>query len=158
MATAVIRVRGFDELRRKLGPHIVARPARNFLTRGATIVQGKARENAPYDRGGLRDSIAYQIDSGYVPLWAKIGTNIEYGRATELGRPAGIMPPSAPLEAWARRKGMEPGSGYALALAIFRRGIEARPFLEPALTQSQPQIIGLVGTFAAEIEAAAMGG
>jgi hypothetical protein len=53
---------------------------------------------------------------------------------------------------------MEPGSGYALALAIFQRGIEARPFLEPALNESRPQIIGLVRVMAAEIEAEMAGG
>jgi hypothetical protein len=153
-----IRVRGLPELQSKLARPFMVRPARNFLTRGAVIVQGRARENAPVDRGGLRDSIAYEVDAAAFPLWAKIGTNIEYGRATELGRPAGIMPPSAPLELWARRHGMEPGSGYALALAIFRRGIEARPFLEPALNESRPQIIGLVRVMAAEIEAELAGG
>jgi hypothetical protein len=153
-----IRVRGLPELQSKLARPFMVRPARNFLNRGSRVVQQRARDNAPYFNGGLRDSIEIEIDSSALPLWAKIGTNIEYGRATELGRPAGIMPPSAPLELWAVRKGMEPGSGYALALAIFRRGIEARPFLEPALNESRPQIIGLVRVMAAEIEAEMAGG
>jgi hypothetical protein len=158
----IVRIEGMDELRRKLSPAIVARPARSFLMRGGRVVQKHARENAPRDRGGLRRSIEVELDSAATPLWARIGTNSDYGRATELGRPAGSMPPSAPLELWARRHpkagGYEPGDGKALAIAIFRRGIEARPFLEPAMRQSEPAITGLITVMAREIEAAAAKG
>jgi hypothetical protein len=49
---------------------------------------------------------------------------VEKGR-----RPGATPPPIGPIRAWAVRHGMPPGSAYAIAKAIGRRGIKARPTL-----------------------------
>jgi hypothetical protein len=160
MARAVIRIEGLHEAIRALDTDIVAIPARNLLTRAGISVQGKAREHARVDRGGLRDSIAYDVDAAYMPRWVKVGSNLEYARATELGRPPGKMPPVGPLEDWARRKGMGEGAGWPIALHIMNAGTEPKPFLQPALDDTVPKIPRLLKQMAREIEqrAAAAGG
>ena len=156
MATARIRITGLADAVNALDPAILATPARKLLERTGITVQGKARKKAPVDRGGLRDSITYQVDTSYFPRYVEVGSNLEYARATELGRPPGKMPPSGPLEVWAARHpkpgGYEPGDGFALALKIMREGIKERPYLEPALNESIPQIRRFVTQMGRDIE------
>lgn len=155
MATATIRIQGLHEAIRSLDSDIITGPARNLLTRAGISVQGKAREYAPVDRGGLWDSITYEVDSANMPRWVEVGSNLEYAREKELGRNPGSMPPVDALEAWARRKGLGEGAGWPIALHIMAHGNEPRPFLMPALNDTKPKIPRLVATMAREIEAAA---
>lgn len=177
MATARIKLTGLDEAINALDPDILPIPTRRLLERAGISTQRSARNFAPKDRGGLRRSIAVEVDSANMPRWAKVGSNLEYAKATELGRPAGIMPPVRPLTVWARRKGMRPrprirkdgtpgkmpppeSVGWALAMEIKRRGIEARPYLVPALNEFKPKVPKLLAVYAREIEkvAASRGG
>jgi hypothetical protein len=151
-----IRVKGLDKVQAALDPVILAQPARNLLTRSGDKVKSKARDNAPYFNGHLRDSIAFAVEPSFFPKSVEIGSNLVYARATELGRPAGKMPPSGPLEAWAQRKGMGPGAGYAIALKIMREGTEPRPYLLPAVRDSEAAIQKYVTVFGQEIVAEAV--
>lgn len=160
MSSIRIRIDGLDDALNALQDEIIVGSARKLLTRTGITVQGKARKKAPIDRGGLRDSIVYEVDTAHFPRFVKVGSNLEYARATELGRPPGKMPPVDALEAWARRKGMGEGAGWPLALKIMQSGIPARPYLQPALDESIPQIQRFVKQMAKDIEqeAASRGG
>ena len=150
-----IKISGMASVMAALDPTILHKPARNLLTRSGVKVQGLARDNASVDRGGLRDSIAYEVDPSMFPKSVIVGSNLEYARATELGRPPGKMPPAGPLEAWARRKGLGAGAGWPIALKIMREGTEPKPFLLPAVQSAEPAIKKYAVVFAKEIEAAA---
>lgn len=160
MARARIKLEGLHDAIRALDTDIVAIPARNLLTRAGLLIQGKAREKAPKDRGGLTDSVVSEVDEAYFPRYVEVGSNLDYARATELGRQPGKMPPVGPLEAWAQRKGMGEGAGWPLALHIMNHGTKPQPYLQPALDETIPRIPRLVSQMAKEIEqrAAAAGG
>jgi hypothetical protein len=71
-------VKGLTELLKKIErAYLLDGPQRTFLTKAAIVVQGKARERAPVDKGRLNTSIAIEIDTAIPPQWAKVGTNIK---------------------------------------------------------------------------------
>jgi len=71
-----MEIKGLDRLLSKVNPQLLNKPMKEFLTKAAIVVQGKARERAPVDTGRLRSSIAYKVDSAAFPTWAKVGTNV----------------------------------------------------------------------------------
>ena len=155
-----IRISGLASAIAALDPTILHKPARNLMNRVGIKVQANARNNSPIDRGGLRDSVAYEVDPAAFPKSVRVGSGLEYARATELGRPAGIMPPVGPLEDWAQRKGLGARAGWPIALKIRDRGTAPKPFLLPAVTDAEPAIKKYATVFAKEIEqeAASRGG
>ena len=100
MAEIKVEIEGLDELQRKLNSPFAAKPARNFLNRGTLLIQRAARENVHSDRGRLVDSIDREIDTALLPLWGKVGSDLDYAPYVEFGT-GPHMPPVAPLEAWA---------------------------------------------------------
>lgn len=156
MSELDVRIEGLDELQRKLRSPFAAKPARNFLNRGTRLIQRASRELAPVDRGRLVDSIDRELDTALLPLWGKVGTNLEYAPDVEFDTMP-HMPPVAPLEAWATRKGM-PGRGWAIALAILENGTEGQRFLRGGVEDAQAGVNALVPVFAKEIEQAAAKG
>lgn len=160
MATsgATVRIRGLDKLVKKLGPQMVARPARSFLNRVGIAIQSNSRKHAPNYRGLLVNSIAVEVDNAPLPLWVKIGPNVGiYGIAQELGTKP-FWPPRAPLEEWGRRKGMSPQQVYLVRRSISRKGIKPKHYMRDGLEDTLPRIPSLVERMAAEIEAAATAG
>jgi hypothetical protein len=162
-----IEVRGLEgTIRQFSGGNLLNRPLRRFFERAAILVQGRARMNAPSDRGQLRSSISYEIDRGSPPLFAKVGV-IGGGAAGRLGTAAAAMeygtgllsdgpggkggghfPPSSELDAWATRHGI--ANGFLVARAIARRGgLKPRRYLRGALEAST----GEINRFAQDIRA-----
>lgn len=95
---------------------------------------------------GLRDSeiinnVTYEVDDKkgtiaiYLPYYWKF---IEKGR-----RPGAKRPPIVALIVWMRRKRIAPGKeqrvAWAIATAIARRGIRARPFINKAAADMEQQ-------------------
>lgn len=109
------------------------------VVRGSLNVVAGAKQRVAVDRGGLRNSITYEVDPD--GLGSTIGTNSEYALPTEFGRLPGSMPPVAPLIAWAKRKGFEDpeAAGWAIAIHMRDFGTDPRPFLFPAFEQEKPQ-------------------
>jgi len=181
MAQVDAEIKGLDELIRKLSPDLVAAPVRRFMERSAILIQGKARQNVKSDTGRLANSIAYEIHGAHVPLWATVGTNLDYAAAREFQRPPGKMPPPGALVPWMNHVGiplseyhgstvgLSPDARvgnsayspieYLIARKIGREGSPGHPYLRPALKDSEGQITGrLLETCAREIEAAASQG
>lgn len=154
MATITLKVTGLGGLERKLGPALVAQPARNFFNRSTITIQSAGRRNAPVDRGDLRNKIATEVDTAFMPRWGRIGTNVTHAEPQELGtRP--FWPPKAPLEAWGARKGLSKGQVYLIRRKIARVGISPKLFMTDGVNSSLPAVRGFVAVMAKEIEAGA---
>jgi hypothetical protein len=122
----------FDELKRRLQhpEKWLGKPLRRFHQKATLKLQGIARENAPADRGQLKQSLTYRVSNEPIPLSSQVGTNKTYAKAQEYG--TGLLseapdslgkrhfPPPDALETWARRHGFE--SGYQVAMIIYKRG------------------------------------
>lgn len=162
-----VEVRGLEKMIAILGPQLIAKPLRDFLTRGAITIQGKARIKAPSDRGILRNGITYSVDPAEVPLWSKVGVNqgvkakaMEFGTGTQSDAtdsshtvhfpPWGARNPE--LELWARRHGFP--NGFLVARAIGRRGgIKPRRFMRDAVAESLSDLQRFGNDLLADIKA-----
>lgn len=120
-------------------------PIRRFLNRSSLRVTHGAQRRAPRFTGVLQRSIVPLVDPRNPPLWARIGTKLNYARAvhgdfdTRARRTRPHWPPitgpkGAGLRAWARSKGMPVG---AVAAAIAKRGTPLVPFLTDALRDAK---------------------
>jgi hypothetical protein len=151
-----------DEFRRKLNdPKLIGSPARKFLNRAVLTILRFARQNAPVDRGRLRQSITYDVDSSPMPLWGKVGSNVSYAPDMEFGtnalseKPSATgnvpFPTGADLEIWARRHGnLNP---WAVAHAIRNRGgLRPRRYLRNAFAEARSQIARFLRDMGNEIE------
>ncbi|MCK5019710.1 MAG: hypothetical protein KAS32_21810 [Candidatus Peribacteraceae bacterium] len=61
------------------------------------------------------------------------GFNAPYAKYVDEGRPPGIMPPVNPIIAWCITKGIPAEAGWAVAMAIAERGIDAANFFQPGV-------------------------
>jgi hypothetical protein len=92
-------------------------------------IHGDARRDCPTDVGNLKSSIVFEVLDGGLTGEVRVGS--KYGPMVEYGtRPH--FPPVEPLEDWARRHGMPPGTGFLIARKIAKYGTPAQPFLFPA--------------------------
>ena len=151
-----------EEFRRKLSdPKLIGGPARKFLNKVALLIQGFGKEEAPRSEGRLWQSIAFNVDSSPMPLYAKVGTNVSYAAAMEYGtgalceKPGAVagwsFPGGPELETWAKRHGFT--SGYIVAAIIKRRGgLAARRYLRTAFSKAKPQARRFVREMGTEIE------
>lgn len=134
----------------------VRKAMRDGLMQASLYLLGevKAAREMPVDTGNLRASMRYEVGSvDGVPLWAAVGTNVEYAPYMEYGtgllcdgpNPSGRRhwPPAAALDVWARRHGFE--SGAQVAVAIGRRGgLRPRRFLRNSFDRSQQRIVRIL--------------
>lgn len=138
-----MEIYGFDRLTRKFrtAPKWLGDEMTTAMRQSALAVQRESAILAPVDTGRLRQSIATEVDKADLPLWAKIGPAVMYGRYVEFGRKAGSqMPPVSALLPWVKRHGMPPAAAFAIARAIARRGIPARPYMQPGLKNAKRAI------------------
>lgn len=140
MSSVRVTVRGGDKLRAKikgLSAELDQRIRLHVLDT-ALAVETSAKGAAPVNDGFLRRTIRQRE----VPIGIRrdVVASAPYARAVEFGsRPH--FPPVEPLERWAQKHpkpgGYEPGDGYAIAVAISKRGTTAQPFLFPALESNR---------------------
>src|SRR5947208_3283955 len=95
----ITRLIGEAELKGKLSTELAAGPVRRMFNRAAITVRNDAVGHTPVDTGRLRQSIAWEIDAAPLPLWARVGTNVEYGPDIEFGTNAHNVAPAV-LEPW----------------------------------------------------------
>lgn len=150
-------------------PQVMAAELRRAMQASLLLVEADARINASRDTGRLAGSISNRIDGQGLVLEGHVGPSAGYGRYVEFGRrPGARMPPVSALIGWVQRHFHAPrqrvtdatlrGEAFALARAISRRGIPARPFLQPALTKNRPQIDALFAAVGARVIASIAGG
>lgn len=159
-----IRIDGLDRASHGLQSQpLLGGPLRSFFHKASIAIQNRARENAPVDRGFLRNKIQYEVDDSAVPEWAKIGPSVgglssqegkkaramEFGTGlrSDLGGAKRHFPPAKALDTWARRHGFP--NGYVVSQAIGKKGgLKPRRYMRKARRQSLPDIKG----FARELE------
>jgi hypothetical protein len=137
-----VRIEGLEKLQAGVAaaPATLTSEVRMAMTAGSLLVEGAARSLAPKDTGRLAGSITHAISGGGASLTSRIGPSVAYGLYVERGRRPGKPPPVSAIGPWARRRGANP---FLVARGIGRKGTRPRPFLVPALTQSQGRIVAL---------------
>lgn len=148
-------------------PEQMERQMREVLQASLILVEADARRMAPQDTRRLSGSISNRISGTYPNLVGEVGPSVRYGLFVERGRRIGAkMPPVAALMGWVARhwypavhgplrqgelrprraagRGVSQadirGRAFALARAIKRRGIPARPFMRPAWDRNRARI------------------
>jgi hypothetical protein len=148
-----VRLEGAKELQAGLRavPATLASETRVAMEASLLLVEGTARTLAPKDTGRLGGSIIHTIAGGGANLTGRVGPSVQYGLVVEKGRGAEKpMPPPQSLAGWARRHGSS-GSLFILARAIGRKGIKARPYMEPAYRQNAGKIVQLFERIGAKV-------
>jgi hypothetical protein len=149
-------------------PEVMAAELRRAMTASLLLVEADARVGAPHDTRRLAGSISHRIDGGGLQPIGHVGPSVGYGATVEFGRRAGArMPPVQALFGWVQRHFHAPrervteatlfAEAFALARAISRRGIPARPFLVPAYEKNRPQIDALFAAVSARVVASIAG-
>jgi hypothetical protein len=166
------KVEGLDELLSKATPMILAKPLRKFFASSGEQVRNSAKMKTPVHFGHLRRSMASEVDTAQLPMWAKIGTNVPYAKPVEYG--TGLLseapdskrrryfPPPEALQRWAelhgfprRSPGGYPVGGFLVARAIYRRGgTHPKRMLRDGLKDSFEKINTFLKTAADEVERA----
>jgi len=144
-------IRGLDQFQAKVDQvqrDISGSPMMTAMGQATLIVTRAARKNAPVDRGPLRASIVPEVVQRDKIVTGIVGSNREYAPYLELGtRP--FWPPWQPLYEWALRKlrGDQQGARALAAgarLAISRRGIQAKRFLQRAVEDNAARVRGII--------------
>ncbi len=148
-----VDVKGVDRLIRRFNDRSwMQNPIRDLLTKGSLEIAGQTRRLTPVDTGRLRSSISQEVDKSQMPLWAKVGTNVEYAAPVEFGRRPGSFPPLAAIRAWTIRKGIGAGAAFPIAQAIARRGTKGAHMFRKGLRRSQRVVRTLAEQAAYDIE------
>jgi len=147
-------------------PEAMERQMRATLNASLLSIERDARQLAPQDTRRLAGSINSRIEGTYPNLVGVVGPSVRYGLFVERGRRAGArMPPVQALMGWVARHWHPAVAGplrqgelrpnraargvsqnqiraraFALAVSISRRGIRARPFMEPAWNRNRANI------------------
>lgn len=145
-------VKGLEEFNAKLEQiqrDIAGDPMRAAMAQATLLVTRSARQNAPVDRGPLRASIVPDIVMRDRTVRGIVGSNIEYAPYQEFGtRP--FRPPWRVMYAWALRvtKGDQQEASRLAAgaiLAISRRGIKPKKYLQRAIVDNAQRIYRIIG-------------
>lgn len=105
----------------------------SFILQAVTIagieIQKTARDLSPIDTGALRRSIGSTVSQIENGVRAVVQPTEPYASNIEFGQPPGTYVSPKALEAWARKRGLNP---YAVSKSIMKKGTRAQPFLFPA--------------------------
>lgn len=136
-----VEVRGVERVRE----YFATRPAKvkveltKALDKSAITLQRAGREEAPVDRGPLRNSIGVR----HLNMAVAVGPSAKYAVAVHEGTKPHFPPIKAftgkeeSLDLWARRHGMP---AYPVALAIARRGTKPNKYMERAADKSRDDV------------------
>jgi len=113
----------------------VLEKARTVLWLSMHEMQTLAKRYAPVDVGLLRSSINLDpIADGYDTYTLSVG--VDYGVYVEYGS-GPHTPPIEPLKGWSRRVLGDEALAYAVRAKIAKEGVDAQPFIRPALNEVQ---------------------
>lgn len=119
-----IEIENLTELQRRFeqSPRIVGEELeRATKLAGAGIIKEEVKQ-APHDTGKLQQSIKME----YSPIQARVFPDVDYAKYVVSGT-SPHYPPVQALEAWARRKGLNP---YVVQKTIAKYGTKANPFVK----------------------------
>jgi len=135
-----IVVKGAEELGRKLQPDkLLGKPLRRLFDKAAYLVESEAKQEldkvAKRRTGILMSSITKEVSPESIPLWAKVGTNVEYASFIEYGhkQEVGRYVP-------------------AIGKQLVEPFVAARPFMAPAFEKVKDKIKGFMDEVSKLIE------
>lgn len=139
----VIEIDGLDRLRAafRTSPNRVKRGLDKAITRSALLVQREARQEAPVDVGFLRNSIGIR----YQKLGARVAPTVKYALWVHEGTGRFARNGGGRSTPWV----------YKDRTGAFRRtrGQKANPFMERAVSLSEPSIRSVFQSTVSEIVA-----
>ena len=110
--------------------------AKLAVAKSTMAIHSGVRQRLPVDTGFLRTSYKFALENG--GLTGTVYSDSKYSIYIEFGTKP-HFPPVAPLEEWARRHGMPPGTGFLIARKISKTGTKAVPALFPAYEAERSQ-------------------
>lgn len=117
----------------KDAPRAVTKANRRRLTDAMDKGFAVSQQNAPEDRGTLRQS-------GYPPMWDRgriqFGYRANHAKPMEFGTQP-FWPPARPLLEWAERVLGDRSAGYAVQRKIAEEGVDAQPYARPGRDAAQ---------------------
>ncbi|MDD5092773.1 MAG: hypothetical protein PHV74_00105 [Dehalococcoidia bacterium] len=128
-----IECNGLDELVKKLRPDtLIGPPVRKAMQDASILMEGEAKKEikrvGAVDTGRFMGSVTHSVAPDVVPLWARVGTSVEYAPDIEYGQNPHTVP-LAELKPWARRKGISENRVGAIQQSIREVGTKPRyPF------------------------------
>jgi len=126
-----VEIEGVDNLKKYLDAQYagITTSAVTGMQKATLGVTRDAKKNAPVDTGRLRASITPGVQIRNETVEGVVGSNVKYAPFMELGTKP-FWPPISALETWARRHGT---TAFVVALAIARRGLKPRLYLQKAV-------------------------
>ena len=142
MANIKIKIKGIDELRQGLdrAPKVIETELKDGLRKSTELIKQKARRKAGSPPIVFKGELARSIQARVTGFRGIVGAEAKHAPFVEFGTKP-HFPPIAPLERWAQLKLGKPGAGFAIAKKISERGTKAQPYFEPAIEESQTDIV-----------------
>lgn len=154
MAKISLKIKGLDELKKKLGKQgqeIVLREIRDEIEISANKVRNEAIKRVPVDQGYLRNSITVE---GRDMLWivyasAGYAAYQEFGTKTKVEIPAEMQEVASQFKGkklsegkfkeaiadWMRRKGIPEEALWPIMAKLMSVGVNPQPFMYPGFKQ-----------------------
>lgn len=116
---------------------------KDAINKTAIDLESEVRKEMPHLSGGLQNNLHREpAQVTATNIEAKVGTNIIYGRAQELGFPAGYTFPnykSASFQKFAREKLGDAKLAFVVARSIFKKGMKGHFFYKNSLEKIKPE-------------------
>jgi len=131
--------RGLNAVTRKLEPETLFKSAYESLQDTLDEYKRILIPKIPVDTGQTAGHIFTAIEGHSLQdLNGVVASPDFHFQVLEFGRRAGArMPPSAPLEAWCERHGIDSSAVFAVRLAISRRGLPAHHMMQKTIEEGR---------------------
>lgn len=133
---------GFEELRQAMNkaPGIVSREIEATLDVTGTIMLGQAKSNLERDGLVASGKLFRSLYVRVTPRRRTITSNQRHAAAMEKGVSPTEVVISGDFDRWMAIRGIPPSAKYPIIRSIRRKGLVARPFLAPVVSQTKVQI------------------
>lgn len=154
MAKISLKIKGLDELKKKLGKQgqeIVLREIRDEIEISAQMVRNEAIKRVPVDQGYLRNSINVEGKDMLWIVYASAGYAAyqEFGTKTKIQIPAEMQEVASQFKGkklsegkfkeaiadWMRRKGIPEEALWPIMAKLMSVGVNPQPFMYPGFKQ-----------------------
>ncbi len=140
MSTIEVKIKNIDQIRAAFlkAPAEMTKNLDVAIRKSIMTLRADSVKNAPVDLANLRGSVysIFSVLKGEIGFKAKYAAAVHDGTKPHPVSWEGIQA----LEDWAKRKGMSPAAGYAIAWKIRMKGSKANPFLKKAVDDDAGQL------------------
>jgi hypothetical protein len=128
---------------------------RKALSDASLLVEGAVKKEivrvGAVDTGKFLGSVTHSVAPEVVPLWAKVGTNVQYAPDIEYGQKPHTVPMEE-LKPWARRKGIPENRVGAIQHSIEEVGTKPRYAFRNAFEKNIEKVKKIFEAVAKDIE------